>query len=459
VIVVVAAVVVLAGAATALALADPFFWSAEQDVTQGEGDGTGDLVQQPETSEDFKGELVWMKCYGGNSFDAFVSAVSTLDGGFVTVGSSDSSDGDLPGNRGSSDSIIAKFDADGNKLWLKSYGGSSGDSFSSVILTPDGGFVAVGDSASSDGDLSGNRGGYDFVIAKFDENGNKLWLRSYGGSGYDSFSSVSLTPDGGFVAVGFSFSSNGDLSGNGGGGENFVIAKFDADGNKFWIKTYGGSDSDRFSSITPTLDGGFVAVGNSDSSDGDLPGNRGSSDSIIAKFDADGNKLWLKSYGGSSSDSFSSVTSTSDGTFVVQGWSRSSDGDFSDNKSGSDFIIAKFDADGNKLWLKSYGENSEDTSFSSVIPTPDGGFVAAGHFNEYGRLSDDWSGYDFAIAKFDADGNKLWLKTYGGSSYDFLYSAAPTPSGAFVAVGWSDSSDGDLSGNRGDEDFIIARFE
>jgi hypothetical protein len=226
--------------------------------------------------------------YGGSGLDRFYSVTETTDGGYVAVGRSTSSDGDLPGYKGNYDAIIAKFDAEGNNLWFKNYGGSEYDRFMSVTETTDGGYVAVGYSQSSNGDLSSNNGGYDAIIAKFDANGNKVWFKNYGGSSDDYFWSVTETTDGGFVAVGSSQSSNGDLPGNK-GGMDAIIAKFDAEGNNLWFKNYGGSKDDCFDSVTETTDGGYVAVGYSLSSNGDLPGNKGDSDAIIAKFDAEGN--------------------------------------------------------------------------------------------------------------------------------------------------------------------------
>jgi putative cell wall-binding protein len=111
-----------------------------------------------------------------------------------------------------------------------------------------------------------------------------------------------------------------------------------------WIKNYGGSDGDYFFSLVQTLDGGFAAVGESSSSNDDLSGNKGNSDFIIARFDANGNIHWIKNYGGSNGDHFESLVHTSDGGFAAAGWSYSSNGDLFDNKGGADFIIAKFSA-------------------------------------------------------------------------------------------------------------------
>jgi predicted SpoU family rRNA methylase len=464
IVVIAAVIVVLVGAAAVLVVAGPFSWRTERDAAQGGGDSTGNPAQSPGAPKDFTGELVWMKSYGGRGDDQFLSAASTPDGGFVAVGFSQSSDGDLSGNRGLSDFAIARFDADGNKVWLKTYGGNGRDIFNSVVATPDGGFVAVGGSESSNGDLLGNKGLFDFVIARFDADGNKVWLKTYGGNHEDLFNSVTSTMDGGFVAVGYSASSDGDLSDNKSNGQDFVIARFNADGNKVWLKTYGGSLADVLSSVTSTSDGGFVAVGDSASSDGDLSGNtyggnRGHSDAIIVKLDADGNKVWLRDCGGSNYDFFNSVTSMTDGGFVAVGYSDSSDSGLWDNKGDGDFVVIRFDENGKGLWSKNYG-GSDSEGFTSVAQVPGGGFIIAGASESSdGDLANNRGDNVCVIARFGANDELLWLKPCGETTEDYFSSVILTSDGGFVVVGWSESSDGDLSDNGGGRDFVVARFE
>jgi putative cell wall-binding protein len=403
----------------------------------------------------------WIKTYGGSSADEFYSVAPTADGGFVAAGFSYSSDSDLSHNEGDADFAIAKFDASGGATWIRSYGGSGTDRFYSVAPTADGGFVAVGDSASSDGDLSDNKGYYDFVIAKFDASGGATWIKTYGGSDMDRLLSVVPTADGGFVAVGESISPDGDLSDNK-GIRDFVIAKFDTSGNLTWIKTYGGDHIDSLASVVSVSDGGFVAVGHSYSLDNDLSSNERNADFVIAKFDENGDVIWIKSYGGSSWDAFSSVASTADGGFVAVGNSASSDGDLSDNKGSNDLIIAKFDENGDATWIKNYG-GSEREGLLSVTTTADGGFVATGYTHSSdGDLLGDKGSYDesaFVIIKVDASGNKAWAKTYGGSNFEVFNSVTSTADGGFVMAGYTASSNGDLSPKKGAEDFVIAKVD
>jgi uncharacterized repeat protein (TIGR02543 family) len=348
--------------------------------------------------------------------------------------------------------------ADGATGWIKGYGGSFGDVFTSVAATPDGGFVAVGSSSSADGDLTadGNRGGADLTIAKFDEEGNKVWFRSYGGSGDEVLGSVACVPDGGFVAVGSSDSADGDFAGHPGGA---FVARFDADGEKVWIKDCEGGGATILSSVIAAPGGGFVAVGQTPQAP---LAPQGGSDFAVARFDADGEKVWFKTYGGSGFDEFYSVAEAPDGGFVAVGSSESSDGDLSasPNKGYNDLVIAKFDAGGNKAWLKAYGGSGWGW-FASVAAAPGGGFVAVGQSSSAdGDLPGNRGDSDFVVAGFGADGSKAWFRNYGGSSRDALTAVVPAPGGGFVSVGWSWSADGDLPGNKGVyEDAVIARFD
>src|SRR6476659_6468485 len=98
--------------------------------------------------------------------------------------------------------------------WQKTLGGSGSDGAYSVKLTSDGGYIIAGVSYSSDGDVTGNHGDYDYWIVKLNSNGTIQWQKSMGGSGYDQASSIVQTTDGGYIIAGYSESNDGDVSGN-----------------------------------------------------------------------------------------------------------------------------------------------------------------------------------------------------------------------------------------------------
>ena len=411
--------------------------------------------------------ITFVKTFGGSDgFEWFTSVIQTNDGGYVTVGQSDSTDGDVEGlNKGDSDALIVKYDAGGNIEWNRNFGGSDREWLATVIQASDGGYVAVGHSASTDGDLEGlNKGFADAVIVKYDNSGNIEWNHNFGGSWEDQFYSVSQTSDGGYIAGGFSNSTDGDLTGLNKGGIDGIIVKYDASGNVEWNRNFGGTGVEYFEELSQTSDGGYIVFGWSPSTNGDLAGlNKGEIDGIIVKYDASGNIEWNRNFGGSSWDAFYSGIQTSDGGYIVFGDSESNDGDLAGlNKGDYDGIIVKYDVSGNVEWKYSYG-GTDSESFFHGIQTSDGGYFATGYSaSNDGDLAGLNKGIeDGVLVKFDMNGNVEWKRNFGGSSTDDFWGATQTSDGGYVVVGYSYSIDGDLEGLIGDEEngiSVIAKY-
>ena len=183
---------------------------------------------------------------------------------------------------------VIKLDSIHNIEWQKSFGGSNVDNGLSIQQTNDGGYIAAGFSNSNDGDVTGNHGGYDFWIIRLDSLGDLSWQKSLGGSADDYGLTIQQTFDGGFIAAGSSLSNNGDVTGNNGGSDMWIV-KLDDTGNITWDKTLGGSLEDNAYSIQQTLDSGYIVVGNSNSTDGDVSGSNGDYDYCLFKLTSIGN--------------------------------------------------------------------------------------------------------------------------------------------------------------------------
>jgi hypothetical protein len=285
------------------------------------------------------GAIQWQKCLGGSGDDRATDIQQTLDGGYIVAGQSNSNDGDVSGNHGSSDFWIVKLDGNGNIEWQRSLGGAGFDAAQAIQQTPDEGYIVAGTSDSNDGDVTGNNGGMDYWIVKLDDTGTIQWQNSWGGTGNDNPSAILQTSDGAYVVVGATESNDGDVSENQGGWDLWLI-KLDASGSLQLQRTLGGSGDDGAGSIRETPDAGFILAGSTSSNDGDVSGNHGLDDCWIVKLDASGVLQWQRTFGGPGIDLSNAVDVTVDGGFIVGGSSSSNDGDVSGNNGGPYRAIA-----------------------------------------------------------------------------------------------------------------------
>jgi hypothetical protein len=202
----------------------------------------------------------------------------------------------------------------------------------------------------------------------------------------------------------------------GGSGNEALLIKTDAFGNVQWAKTYGGTLADIAHSVQQTSDGGYIVAGYTWSfgTGGDI---------LLIKTDANGNVQWAKTYGGTNNDYAFSVRQTPDGGYIVAGTTNSF------GAGWSDIFLIKTDAFGNVQWAKTYGEAGYDEALS-VRQTSDGGYIVASWTNSFGA-----GGGDVFLIKTNASGNLQWAKTYGGVNDDIAYSVQQTSDGGYIVAG------------------------
>ena len=402
-------------------------------------------------------DIEWEKNYGGSESEGSSCIEQTMDGGYIVAGTSYSNDGDVEGNHGSIDYWIVKLDDIGNIIWEKNLGGSGQDYANFIHQTTDEGYIVVGWSQSSDGDVGGNYGSTDCWVVKLDDIGNITWEKNLGGSEGDSAYSIRQTTDGGYIVAGSSASNDGDVSGNY-GNEDYWVVKLDDIGNIIWEKNYGGSNNDRAKSIWQTTDGGYIIAGYSYSNDGDVSEDHGSVDYWIVKLDGIGNITWEKSLGGSNEDYANFIQQTLDGGYIVVGGSQSNDGDVSGNHGYADYWIVKLDPTGNIAWEQNYGGSSGEAAHF-VQQTLDGSYIiAGGSQSNDGDVSTNQGGVDYWIVKLDAIGDIIWQKSIGGSSNDYAQAVQQTEAGDYIVTGHSESSDGDVNENYGSSDYWVVKL-
>jgi hypothetical protein len=284
------------------------------------------------------GNIGFERNYGGSLNDMATCIIQTSDGGYAFTGYSESNDGQVSGNHGDKDIWICKTATNGDIEWQNSYGGNGVDVAESIIQTTDNGFVVAGYSNSNDGDVSGNQGKIDFWIFKVNPEGVLTWEYSYGGTEDDLAYTVIQTPEGGLAVIGQTYSNNGDVSGNH-GGSDFWYLKLFQNGIVDWQKCFGGSGDDRGNSVLNANEGGFSLIGYSESNNGDVIGNHGQMDYWLVKINMEGQIEWQRSFGGSELDRAYSLIQTTDGSYIIPGSSYSNDGDVTGNMGSQDYWI------------------------------------------------------------------------------------------------------------------------
>ena len=370
-------------------------------------DGGAVLTESTSSFEIFE-MVTWAKSYGGHQYDVAYSIQQTQDHGYIMAGETWSF------GCGNSAAWVLKLDTKGDIQWQKTYGGHHHDVAYSIQQTHDGGYIVAGE-ADAVVPFFGS-----FWVAKLDESGDIDWQKTYG---HGWANSIQQTSEGGYIVAGMNE------------GDTWVI-KLDTNGNIQWQKTYRGMYGDWAHSVKQTSEGGYIVAGV-------MKG-----DAWVIKLNQNGETQWQKAYGSCSLDAIFSIEQTQEGGYVM-----ASMGSFS-GADRTNFWVVKLNASGEIQWQKAYGGSKHDVAHS-IQQTSEGGYVVAGWTESFGEGNlDAW------VLKLNPSGGIEWQKTYGGSEHDAVHSIQQTQDGGYIMAGWTQSfgegnldawvlklnEDGDISG-------------
>lgn len=308
------------------------------------------------------GTVIWLKNFGGTANDFSFSIKPTDDNGVILGCFTQSNDGDITLNKGICDIWLIKLNDTGNIEWQKTYGGSMADGEDAVFVKPlnNGGYLFTANVSSNDGDVTGNHGGIDVWLVEIDSVGNIVWQKTYGGTGDDVMRTIYINSKNEYILTGYTNSNDGDVSGLHGTHEDFWVIKTDSVGNIIWQKCLGGAGVEVSQTLSPTYDSCYVIVGYSDSTNGDVTGNHGEFDAWVVKINDNGIIQWEKSIGGTAEDFGLCITHDFDNGYLLTCSSISADGDFNTNYGEADAWVVKLDDNGQIIWKQNYGGTDDD---------------------------------------------------------------------------------------------------
>jgi hypothetical protein len=346
-------------------------------------------------------QITFQKTYGGINVDQAYSVQQTTDGGYIMVGYTQ-----LSAN--TTNVYLIKTNAYGDTLWTKTYGGTYDDQGYCVQQTTDGGYIIVGETQDF------GAGWYDVYLIKTKSNGDTLWTRTYGGVNADLGVTVRQTTDGGYIISGHTANFGAPFH-----GWNSYLIKTDASGDTLWTKSYGNGAmfQELGDFVQQTNDGGYIISGSAADTINTSP------KIYLIKTNSFGDTLWTRTYGDTIwGEKGEGVQQTNDGGYII----------FCNNAHA---CLIKTNSNGDTLWTRSYGGSGGEIAFAGQ-QTTDGGYILAGYTTSFAAQY----GNNIYLVKTNSNGDTLWSKTFGDyvvNSQDIATDVHQTTDGGYIITGYT----------------------
>ena len=296
--------------------------------------------------------------------------------------------------------------------WVRTYEGDPVWAALDGLVTDDGGYLLIGSTNYS----HRNTRQEDVYLVKTDASGEIVWARAYGGDDFDRGNAVVQAGDGGFVIL-------GETESSGAGDWDMLLLKVDADGNELWSKTFGGPAQERGNAIRRTADGGAILVGSTKSF------GAGGTDLYLVRTDDLGNEVWSTTYGGELEEEGYDAHYTEDGGLFVLAQALRSARLYTDQNP--DVFLLRTDGAGNEIWSQVWEEENVEGGHA-LLPTSGGNYIIVGITGSAGSQSD----IDFLFLEIDADGNLIWDEPISDeSAVDYGTDVIETHDGGYLITG------------------------
>jgi hypothetical protein len=425
-------------------------------------------------AQNFPTNIEWQRCYGWDVWygDEGSKITPLQDGNFAVIGKK---------TLNQRETIWAsKINSKGEILWETII--SDKESFTGfraidMIQNTDGTYVLLGKisgynnlrfsyTIGRDIKSTPQKGNYDVLVAKLNSDGKMIWHKTFGGSGEDIPVKILSTTDNNYLLLTYTGSGDGDIANSGkntsGFNQDLWLAKLDPTGNILTKKCIGGNNDEIAYDMKSTPDGGFVIVGSSNSNDAEINPNKGGKDVLAIKIDASNNVIWKKTFGGDQKEEARKVLIEPNGDIVLGISSNSATNDFlftpsSDfpNNFEENIWLLKLNAAGVLQNKKIFGGSSRDI-INDLILTKDGNYTLIGSTkSNNGNIQDrnripanNNDKYDLVLIKTSKNLDFIAEKTIGGSEDDEGNGIVETIGGGYIAIGTTQSFNGDIAGNH-----------
>jgi hypothetical protein len=352
-------------------------------------------------------KVVWQKNIPSSTQDFLSEMTSTIDGQILLSGSSIQNQK----QNGGYDYHVVKFDQQGNKIWDKHFGGTRHDYLMSSVATREGGFLLSGTSYSNQsGDKKENNlGGSDVWIIRLDENGEELWQKTLGTKSNDEASSVVQSMDEGFFVAG-SINSNKQLFGS----KDVFVSKLDKNGNLKQTIILGGSGLDEVTDMIPTKDGGAVLAMYSTNVQGLMFKVQGLEEGLAKGLNSN--------HSDKAADLLSLMNSTAQDSMLRNAQPESQAKNLESFGSG-DYWVVKLDKNADVEWQKTFG-GKEDDRPKNIVSTENGYLISGeSRSNSSGnKRENSKEGTDIWVIYADKNGEELWQESYSFGNRDVAMS-------------------------------------
>ena len=392
-------------------------------------------------SVDSTSTIAWSDQFGTKRYDlAYAAAPDGEGGSYVTGFTNFALDGQQYHHR--YDAFLRRYDAAGNELWTRQFGTNGVDQALAVsVVDRD---VYVSGSTTGRFPKQDLEGGLDAFVARFDDDGTRLWLEQFGTPNDDAAAAISTSDAGIFVAG----MTSGKLGGKRKGASDAFVARFDPEGERAWTEQFGGAGDD--GGLAVAVRGEVATVGGSTRG---FAGEPGDLEGFVARYRTNGSRGEFRLMGGPGDDAVTSVAVSGAGLFFA-GWTS---GDFLNQpaQGGLDTVVGSLHEDDLSIeWVNEFGSSADDDA-ASIAAIGRGIYVAGstlGSLPEGGLLGET----DGFLLKFlPKTGTEVWTRQLGTDDFDRVYGMAADGKGV-VVVG---TTHGVVAGdtNAGDRDVFAIR--